>query len=649
MKTRQDDIQTVQAESVSTNGNWIDSSKEFATKDSNGNALGLVESKPILINSAEEFAYLVDYIKNLNATEFKYYKLTSPIDLSAHYWYPIGESSVFNGQLDCDFNPITGLNLDTDQTTIVDTYGLFGASDELVIKNAIISGAKITVREKIGAAGIILGTLNHSSGKIEVTNSSISGTITHMGASPSKRDGVGALVGSIVDSGSSNKLENVSVKVSIEATNRISKHGIGTIVGCSTKSVSVSNSYFNVPVKISGDTTATSNKYYVGNFGGDTTSNWFYIDSMNGGLPVLSSHYWIGNHITCTGTQVTNKLKANGYTETIADSLVQDVKAYNITSSYVVSNNSTRTGFSISTATRTGLNQAIEGEIVKLSTTNPTGYSFIDYTLNGSRTTEESFEMPAKDTTVIANFEPNRYTLTLNVNGGTISPSTAIVEYDASLTLPKATKSGYTLTGWWTDLTGGTKVFDGEGTLIASVDGFSDGSGKWTRLSGATLYAHWMENKAFLLSTWSDSLATQMGVSNFNALVKTIKFTSTKPTSGAVYSAGATTAGTSTAGSQTAHGGTSEICFDVTAYVTGDSTAGYDVVLYSPYIIYAPVNSSYLFSNSAAFSSTSKRFSKLTSIDFANLSTINTTNMDSIFYFCTALTSLNLSGFNTKM
>ena len=632
------EIQTLQADSEVTNGNWSESSTAFATKDANGNTLGLVESKPILINSAEEFAYLVDYAKNLNATEFKYYKLTNPIDLSAHYWYPIGDNSVFNGQLDCDFNPITGLNLDTAQTTIVDTYGIFGVSDELVIKNAIISNAKITVREKIGAAGIVLGTLNHSSGKIEMINSSVSGAITHMGASPSRRDGIGALVGSIVDSGASNKLENVSVNVSIEAANRSSIHGIGTIVGCSSKSINVSNSYFNTSVKISGDKTARTNKYYVGNFGGDSTSDWFYIDGVNNGLPVLNSHYWIGGQITCTGAQITSKLKNNGFTETTAGELVQNVKAYNISSSYIVSNNSTRSGFGVSTATRTGLNQAIEGEIVKLSTTNPAGYSFVDYIVNGANTTEESFEMPAKDTTVVANFEPNRYTLTLNVNGGKISLSTAIVEYDAPKTLPQATKSGCTLTGWWTSQTGGTKVFDGEGKLIAAVDGFSDGNGKWTRSSGVTLYAHWMENKAFILRAWKNSLATQTGVSNFWTLIKTINFTTTKPTSGTAYSVGATTAGTTNSGPQTAHGGTSEVCFDVTAYVTGNSATGYAVTLYSPYVIYAPVDSSSLFSG----------FNKLTSINFGNFSTIYTKYMSVMFSSCSSLTSLNLSSFNTS-
>ena len=54
--------------------------------------------------------------------------------------------------------------------------------------------------------------------------------------------------------------------------------------------------------------------------------------------------------------------------------------------------------------------------------------------------------------------------------------------------------------------------------------------------------------------------------------------------------------------------------------------------------IYAPVDSSYLFTD----------LKKLTTIDFAVFKTNNVTNMSSMFYNCSSLTSLNVSGFNTS-
>ena len=54
--------------------------------------------------------------------------------------------------------------------------------------------------------------------------------------------------------------------------------------------------------------------------------------------------------------------------------------------------------------------------------------------------------------------------------------------------------------------------------------------------------------------------------------------------------------------------------------------------------IFAPVDSSYLFTN----------LKKLTTIDFDVFKTNNVTNMSSMFYNCSSLTSLNVSGFNTS-
>ena len=51
---------------------------------------------------------------------------------------------------------------------------------------------------------------------------------------------------------------------------------------------------------------------------------------------------------------------------------------------------------------------------------------------------------------------------------------------------------GYSFDGWYTSATGGTKIFNSNGTLVSSLSGYSDSSGKWIKYDeNITLYAHW--------------------------------------------------------------------------------------------------------------------------------------------------------------
>ena len=48
-------------------------------------------------------------------------------------------------------------------------------------------------------------------------------------------------------------------------------------------------------------------------------------------------------------------------------------------------------------------------------------------------------------------------------------------------TIPTATKSGKSFTGWWTAASGGTKVIDASGAVQASVSGWTNASKQWLR------------------------------------------------------------------------------------------------------------------------------------------------------------------------
>ena len=104
--------------------------------------------------------------------------------------------------------------------------------------------------------------------------------------------------------------------------------------------------------------------------------------------------------------------------------------------------------------------------------------------------------------TLYAKWTANGYTVTINVdeeNKGTITGATTSqsVTYGAALTtipnLPTAA-DGYGLDGYYTDQNGaGTKVINGDGTWIASVDGYTDADKKWIHADNVTLYAYYKQ------------------------------------------------------------------------------------------------------------------------------------------------------------
>ena len=98
-----------------------------------------------------------------------------------------------------------------------------------------------------------------------------------------------------------------------------------------------------------------------------------------------------------------------------------------------------------------------------------------------------------KDTTLYAKWTPNEYTVTLNGNGGTGGSASVTATYEAALpSFTAPIRSGYVLTGYYTTASGeGSKVINADGTLVASVDGYTDSNSKWIKADVATLHARW--------------------------------------------------------------------------------------------------------------------------------------------------------------
>ncbi len=115
-----------------------------------------------------------------------------------------------------------------------------------------------------------------------------------------------------------------------------------------------------------------------------------------------------------------------------------------------------------------------------LPTPKRTGYKFLGwYTkkTGGTVVNKERIVKVTKSQTIYAHWEAIKTTITLNANGGKVSPSKITVSYDLQYgALPTPKRTGYTFTGWYTKKSGGTKIISAT-TVTLSVP--------------KTLYAHW--------------------------------------------------------------------------------------------------------------------------------------------------------------
>lgn len=145
------------------------------------------QENPYQIETAAQLAYLAKKVNEKDqAVDGKYFKLTDDIDLSGHYWVPIGYEHHFDGYFDGGGHTITGLCIEED---LIYTYvGLFGwvfkasDDDEPVLKNIRIEKAAIsgTFSGKDNQSGILAGRISVSSDittKVWIENCSVAGTI----------------------------------------------------------------------------------------------------------------------------------------------------------------------------------------------------------------------------------------------------------------------------------------------------------------------------------------------------------------------------------------------------------------------------------------------------------------------------------------
>ena len=117
-----------------------------------------------------------------------------------------------------------------------------------------------------------------------------------------------------------------------------------------------------------------------------------------------------------------------------------------------------------------------------LPTPTKTGNGFVGWFTSKTGGTEIKASTTVSITatqTLYAHWTANTYYLQYNANGGECSVERKQLSYGAQYgTLPAATKTGYTLVGWFTQASGGTQVYSN--TTMGAGD--------------TTIYAHWTAN-----------------------------------------------------------------------------------------------------------------------------------------------------------
>lgn len=112
----------------------------------------------------------------------------------------------------------------------------------------------------------------------------------------------------------------------------------------------------------------------------------------------------------------------------------------------------------------------------------------------------------AAATTLYTKWTANTYTVTLEKNGGTGStPASVIATYDSdvlSASIPKPTKAGYYIAGWYTD--DDKLVINADGSMASGLSGYTDSDGNWIHDGDVTLYAKWVLMWTIAGNQWND-------------------------------------------------------------------------------------------------------------------------------------------------
>lgn len=180
-------------------------------------------------------------------------------------------------------------------------------------------------------------------------------------------------------------------------------------------------------------------------------------------------------------------------------------------------------GGSVSPTTKTVTYDSAYGA---LPTPTRTGYTFVGWKLNGTVITSSTKVHTASNHTLHAEWTANKYNIKFQANDATLveklwnyagstgytssntgsydkyshngSRTTELneanyISFDGPLSFytPIPIRIGHKFVGWYSAQTGGVKVVDANGSLVANANGYTGANKEWKHADVATLYARW--------------------------------------------------------------------------------------------------------------------------------------------------------------
>lgn len=224
------------------------------------------EAGPYQINSAEELAYLAKQVNAGDNYSGKYIELTQDIDLAAHQWTPIGDSSKdFNGYFDGNGYEISHVMIGTKDISSTYNYaGLFANT-----------GSDATI-ENVGVSVSIYSSTNFQVGGLVASNNgTINNSYTTGDIIAKSANYIGGLVGYNYSNGTINNSYATG-----DITGDSSGVNAGGLVGFNQTNGTIINSY------ATGDITAGGSDAYVGGLIGysmGTIGNSYATGNVTGG------------------------------------------------------------------------------------------------------------------------------------------------------------------------------------------------------------------------------------------------------------------------------------------------------------------------------------------------------------------------------
>ena len=177
---------------------------------------------------------------------------------------------------------------------------------------------------------------------------------------------------------------------------------------------------------------------------------------------------------------------AGWYTSTSGGSMVLSTNTVSTAGNHTLYAHWTATSYTVTfdanggTCNTTSKSVTYDATYGELPTPRMTGYTFNGWFTaisGGTQIVSSTFMTTAKAHTLYAQWELDTYTLSFDANGGVCDTTSKSVNYGLVYgTLPTPTRQGYTFEGWYTEITGGSKVITS--TIV-------------TKSASHTIYARW--------------------------------------------------------------------------------------------------------------------------------------------------------------